>query len=128
VYRTEGSLYENQMGSLPLSSKVFVSVENGSIKDGFYFELVDYSDVIHDSAGLYIVVCRLWEITDSMPEVKDPHILDEATRRVQAFGMEPSVIGLPGRQGRLDNPATSLPWFFNNGFDVFEIDYGMMQS
>ncbi len=116
------------MGSLPLLAKAFVSIENGSMKDGFYFDLVDYSDVIHDSAGLYIVVCHLWEITDSMPEVKDPHILDEATTRVQALGMERSVIGLPGWQGRLDNPATSLAWFFNNGFYVFEIDYGMIQS
>jgi len=98
------------------------------MKDGFYFDLVDYSDVTNDSAGMFAVVCHLWEITDSTPEVRDPNILDEATTRVQALGMAPTVIGLPGWQGRLDNPATSLVWFFNSGFYVFEIDNGVMQS
>lgn len=96
------------------------------MEDAFYFDLVDYSDVTNDSAGLFIVVCHLWEIADSMPVVKDSIILDEATTRVQALGMEPTVIGLPGWQGRLDEPATSLTWFFNNGFYVFEIDEGVL--
>lgn len=96
------------------------------MKDGFYFDLVDYSDVIDDSAGMYIVVRHLWEITDSMPEVKDSIILNEANTRVCSLGMKPTVIGLPGWQGRLDNPAASLAWFFDNGFYVFETYDGGM--
>jgi len=105
-----------------------IFIENGTMNDGFYFDLVDYSEVVNNTAGMYIVVCHLWEITDNKPEVKDSIILDEARTRVHALGMETTFIGLPGWQGRLNNPGVSLAWFFNNGFYVFEIDDDMMQS
>ncbi|WP_324091253.1 hypothetical protein [Glutamicibacter sp.] len=90
--------------------------------DGFYFDLVDYSDVNDVSTGRYVVVRHLWEITEDRPAVNDSNVLSQATTHVEALGMKPTVVGLPGWQGSVDNPAASLAWFFDNGFYVFEID------